>query len=69
MKEYIVVGAGITGAIIARHFAEKGCKVTVFDRRNTIAGNLYDEKMAMAFFFRSMDLIYFTPMTVMFGTM
>ena len=44
MKEYIVVGAGITGAIVARHLAEKGCSVTVVDRRPTIAGNLYDEK-------------------------
>lgn len=44
MKEYIVVGAGITGAVIARHLAEKGHRVSVFDRRPTIAGNLYDEK-------------------------
>lgn len=44
MKEYIVVGAGITGAVISRHLAEKGCKVTVVDKRSTIAGNLYEEK-------------------------
>ena len=44
MKEYIVVGAGITGAVISRHLAEKGCKVTVIDKRSTIAGNLYEEK-------------------------
>ena len=46
MKEYIVVGAGITGAVIARHLAEGGNKVTVIDRRNHLAGNLYEEKDA-----------------------
>ncbi len=44
MKEYIVVGAGITGAVIARHIADLGHKVTVYDRRKTIGGNLYEEK-------------------------
>ena len=44
MKEYIIVGAGITGAVIGRHLAERGHKVTIVDRRSHIAGNIYDEK-------------------------
>lgn len=42
MNEYIVVGAGITGAVIARHIAERGNRVLVIDRRSHIAGNMYD---------------------------
>ncbi len=44
MQEYIIVGAGITGAVIGRHLAERGDKVTIIDRRNHIAGNIYDYK-------------------------
>lgn len=44
MKEYVIVGAGITGAVIGRHLAEKGHHVTIVDRRSHIAGNIYDCK-------------------------
>lgn len=44
MKKIVVVGAGITGAVIARVFAEKGYPVEILERRNHIAGNLYDYK-------------------------
>lgn len=44
MKPYIIVGAGLTGAVIARHLAEKDNDVTVIDRRPHIAGNIYDCK-------------------------
>lgn len=42
MEKIIVVGAGLSGATIARLFAEKGDKVTVVDKRDTIGGNAYD---------------------------
>lgn len=42
--DYIVVGCGISGSIIARELAEKGHKVKIYDRRNHIAGNLFDYK-------------------------
>jgi UDP-galactopyranose mutase len=38
----IVVGAGISGATIARQLAEKNIHVYVIDKRNHIAGNCYD---------------------------
>ncbi len=38
----IVVGAGFAGAVIARQLAEAGWQVVVLDRRNTIAGNMFD---------------------------
>jgi len=40
----LVIGCGITGAIIARHFADKGINVDIWERRNHIAGNMYDFK-------------------------
>ena len=42
MKKIIVVGAGLSGATIARLFAENGDLVTIFDKRQTIGGNAYD---------------------------
>lgn len=42
--DVVVVGAGPSGAIIARRYAEEGKKVLVLDKRDHIAGNLYDLK-------------------------
>ncbi|WP_196590409.1 UDP-galactopyranose mutase [Pectinatus frisingensis] len=38
----LIIGCGITGAVIARNMAEKGCHVTIWDRRSHIGGNMYD---------------------------
>ncbi|WMJ89802.1 UDP-galactopyranose mutase [Anaerocolumna sp. MB42-C2] len=44
MYDAIVVGCGFSGAVIARHLAaEKNLKVLVLDKRNHIAGNMYDK--------------------------
>ncbi|WOO35454.1 UDP-galactopyranose mutase [Anaerocolumna sp. AGMB13020] len=44
MIEAIVVGAGFSGAVIARHLAvNKNKKVLLLDKRNHIAGNMYDK--------------------------
>lgn len=42
MKKCIVVGCGFAGSVIARHLAEKNKKVLIIERRNHIAGNMYD---------------------------
>jgi len=39
---YLVVGCGLSGAVIARHLAEKGNKVEIWERREHIGGNMYD---------------------------
>ncbi|MBT6346891.1 MAG: NAD(P)-binding protein, partial [Nitrospina sp.] len=40
---YLIVGAGFTGAVIAREIAEKSNEpVLVIDRRNHISGNAFD---------------------------
>lgn len=42
MSEFLIVGAGITGATIAERLSRSGHYVTILDRRNHIAGNCYD---------------------------
>lgn len=42
MYNYIVVGCGFAGTVVARLLAEDGKKVLMLDRRSTIAGNMYD---------------------------
>lgn len=39
-----IVGAGISGAVIARLLAEKGVASVVFDKRDHIAGNCHSER-------------------------
>lgn len=39
---YVVVGAGLSGAVLAREAAEAGRKALVIDKREHIAGNCYD---------------------------
>ena len=42
MKQALVVGCGLSGAVIARELAEKGYKVKILEKRNHIGGNMYD---------------------------
>jgi UDP-galactopyranose mutase len=40
--EYIIVGSGLTGAVIARHLVDAGRSVILVDRRSHIGGNVHD---------------------------
>lgn len=44
MKSVAIVGAGISGAVIARLLAEEGIESVVFDKRSHIAGNCHSER-------------------------
>ena len=43
-KKIIIIGAGITGAVVARKLAEEGYNVHVYEKRDHIGGNMYDYK-------------------------
>ncbi|MGL5204696.1 MAG: UDP-galactopyranose mutase [Metamycoplasmataceae bacterium] len=44
MKKIKIIGAGISGAVLARVLAENGFDVEMVEKRKTIGGNLFDEK-------------------------
>ena len=41
---FLIVGAGFTGAVIGRKLAEVGHKITIIDQRSHIAGNCYTKR-------------------------
>ena len=43
MKRYLIVGAGLYGAVMARQMKDAGKNVLVIDKRDHIAGNVYTE--------------------------
>jgi UDP-galactopyranose mutase len=43
-RAFIIVGAGLSGAVIARELADVGHAVTVYDRRGHVAGNCHTER-------------------------
>ena len=43
MYDYLIVGAGLYGAVFAQEMKRKGKSVLVIDRRPNIAGNVYTE--------------------------
>ena len=42
--DYVIVGAGLSAAVIARCLADDGKKILILERRNHLGGNLYDFK-------------------------
>ena len=40
--KYLIIGAGLSGSVIARSLAEREKEVIVLDRRSHIGGNMYD---------------------------
>ena len=43
--DYLIVGAGLYGSIFAREATNKGYNCLVIDKRPTVAGNIYTEKV------------------------
>jgi UDP-galactopyranose mutase len=44
MQNIAIVGAGFSGAVIARELAESGFRIDIFDSRNHLAGNCHTER-------------------------
>jgi UDP-galactopyranose mutase len=40
--DYLVIGSGLTGAVIARMLADRGRDVLIVDRRSHVGGNVHD---------------------------
>ena len=43
-RSFAIVGAGFSGAVVARELAEDGHRITVFDSRSHVAGNCFTER-------------------------
>jgi choline dehydrogenase-like flavoprotein len=44
-SHYVIAGAGLAGAVLARELAEAlDCRITIFETKNHIAGNCYTER-------------------------
>ena len=43
--DYLIVGAGLYGAVAAHELTKKGKSCLVIDRRDHIAGNVYTEEI------------------------
>ncbi|MDV1074606.1 UDP-galactopyranose mutase [Klebsiella pasteurii] len=44
IKNILIVGAGFSGAVIARQLAEQGHRIRIIDQRDHIGGNSYDAR-------------------------
>ena len=44
MYDYLIVGSGLYGAVMANELTKKGKKVLIIEKRDHIAGNVYTEK-------------------------
>lgn len=42
MWDYVIVGAGLTGSVMARLLQDAGLKVVVLEKRNHVGGNVHD---------------------------
>ena len=45
MTNYLVVGAGLFGAVFAHEAAQRGHKVKVIEKRDHVAGNIYTKEV------------------------
>ena len=59
MDDYLIVGSGLTGAVIARALSDAGLSVLVLDRRSHIGGNVHDQTHASGISFHTYGPHYF----------
>ena len=59
MDDYIIVGSGLTGAVIARELHDAGNRVLVIERRSHVGGNVCEEMHASGISFHTYGPHYF----------
>ena len=69
MYDYLIVGAGLSGAIFAHEATKRGKKVKVIDKRDHIGGNIYCEDVEGINVHKYGAHIFQIPQTKRFGTM
>lgn len=67
MYDYLVVGAGLFGAMCARELADAGKKVLVVEKRGHVAGNAYTEKAEECHFRRAARRVKYYDMDQVIG--
>ena len=68
MYDYLIVGAGLSGAIFAHEATKRGKKVKVIDKRDTSVA-IFTVKMLKVSTFTSMVLTFSIPQIKKFGIM
>ncbi|ELX8080580.1 NAD(P)-binding protein [Salmonella enterica subsp. enterica serovar Uganda] len=69
-KKILIVGAGLSGAVIARQLAEQGHVVNIIDQRSHIGGNAYVPEMSTRVLWCTfMVLIFFILIMKLYGIM
>ena len=66
--DYLIVGAGLFGAVFARQATDAGKKCLVIDKRPQVGGNIYTERVE-ALTCTATARTYFTPTTGRSGSM
>ena len=62
MFDYLIVGAGFAGSVLAERLAtQANKKVLIIDKRDHIAGNAYDYYNNDGILIQNMVLIFFIP--------
>lgn len=68
MYDYLVVGAGLYGAVFAHEAKKHGKSVLVIDKRSNIAGNVYTEDIEKFMYINTVH-IFSIPIIVRYGSM
>lgn len=44
--DYLIIGAGLSGSVIAREMTDKGYKCVILEKRDSVGGNIRDKKIS-----------------------
>ena len=44
--DYLIIGAGLSGSVIARELTDKGYKCVILEERDSVGGNIRDRKIS-----------------------